>query len=407
MDTTCERQTTAATATHTGLRRRLRPLKVATFIQGLAFWVPVEKLFMSEIGFDAATVGVMAAVYAATTPLLEVPAGIVSDRWSRRAVLMGASLAVAASALVGGLSHGVATYLVAAVLLGAYFALYSGAMDSMVYDTVLEENGDGACFEKEIGRIRALESAAFVTSALLGGWLADLTSTRVMYFLTVPFALLSIVAYAGFREPRLHRTDEPVSLGTHVAATFSTVRRNPALRPIIALTVVVATSLSLLLEFGPFWLVALGTSAVLFGPHWAVLMSTLGFGGLLAGRVRLDDARTLAAVSVALAASTLVLTTSHQVLVVTLAQGVLALILVIAGIHANALLHHEIDSTVRASVVSGVSAVSWIVFLPVALAFGGLAQLLGIHAAAWILVVLAVLIAGTLARRRTPGTVAS
>ncbi len=404
MDTTCERQTTA---TPTGLRRRLRPLRMATFIQGLMFWVPVEKLFMSEIGFDAATIGVMAAVYAATTPILEIPAGILSDRWSRRAVLMGASLAFAASALVGGLSHGVATYLVAAVLLGAYFALYSGAMDSMVYDTVLEETGSGACYEKEIGRIRALESAALVTSALLGGWLADLTSTRLMYFLTVPFAVLSIVAYAGFREPRLHLADEPVSLGTHVAATFATVRRNPAIRPIISLTVLVATSLTLLLEFGPLWLVALGTSAVFFGPHWAVLMSTLGFGGLLAGRIRFEDPRHLLGVSVALVLSTLVLTTSHQVAVLTLAQGVLALILVTAGIHANALLHHEIDSTVRASVMSGVSAVSWIVFVPVALAFGGLAEVLGIHAAAWLLVTLAVLIAGTLARRRTPEVAAS
>ncbi len=403
MDTMCEETPGTTTATAQGLRRRLgrrlRPLGVATFIQGLGFWVPVEKLFMSEIGFDAAAVGVMAAVYAAATPILEVPAGIVSDRWSRRAVLMGASLAIAASALVGGLSHGVETYLIGAVLLGAYFALYSGAMDSMVYDTVLEETGDGARFEKEIGRIRAIESAAFVTSALLGGWLAELTSPRLMYFLTVPFAILSISAYAAFREPRLHQVGEPLSLRRHVAATVATVRSNPAITPIVTLTIVCSTSLTLLLEFGPLWLVALGTSAVFFGPHWAVLMSTLGFGGLLAGRVRLDAPRPLAAVSAALVSGTIVLTTSHHVVVLTLAQGVLALLVVIAGIHANALLHHEIDSSIRASVASGVSAVSWIVFLPVALVFGGLAQELGIHAAAWLLVGLACLIVGTLARR--------
>ena len=31
-------------------------------------WVPVEKLFMSEIGFDPAAVGLMAAAYAAVVP---------------------------------------------------------------------------------------------------------------------------------------------------------------------------------------------------------------------------------------------------------------------------------------------------------------------------------------------------
>lgn len=39
-------------------------------------WYPVEKLFMSEIGFDAAAVGVMAAAYAAVVPLFEVPSGV-------------------------------------------------------------------------------------------------------------------------------------------------------------------------------------------------------------------------------------------------------------------------------------------------------------------------------------------
>ncbi len=43
------------------LRRRLRPLHAAVFLQGFLLWVPVEKLFMTELGFDAAAVGVTAA----------------------------------------------------------------------------------------------------------------------------------------------------------------------------------------------------------------------------------------------------------------------------------------------------------------------------------------------------------
>ena len=39
------------------LARRLAPLLVAMAMQGLILWVPVEKLFMSEIGFTPASVG--------------------------------------------------------------------------------------------------------------------------------------------------------------------------------------------------------------------------------------------------------------------------------------------------------------------------------------------------------------
>jgi hypothetical protein len=35
--------------------------------------VPIEKLFMNEIGFDPAAVGAMGADYAAVVPLVEIP----------------------------------------------------------------------------------------------------------------------------------------------------------------------------------------------------------------------------------------------------------------------------------------------------------------------------------------------
>jgi MFS family permease len=78
--------------------------------------VPVEKLFMSEIGFDPASVGLMAAGYAAVVPIIEIPSGILADRWSRRGVLVISSAALGLSALIGGLSHNVATYIGSALI---------------------------------------------------------------------------------------------------------------------------------------------------------------------------------------------------------------------------------------------------------------------------------------------------
>ena len=76
-------------------------------MQGLILWVPVEKLFMSEIGFTPASVGVMAAAYAAVVPLLEVPSGILADRWSRNRLMVLACVALLASSAIGGLSQNV------------------------------------------------------------------------------------------------------------------------------------------------------------------------------------------------------------------------------------------------------------------------------------------------------------
>jgi predicted MFS family arabinose efflux permease len=374
------------TKLRTSLQRRLWPLYVAAFLQGMLLWLPIEKLFMNEIGFDAASIGVMAAVYAAVVPVAEVPSGILADRWSRRAVLVVSSVALTLVSLIGGLSQNVPMYMLGAVVLGVYFAMYSGTMESIVYDTVLDELGTGDDFEKHLGRINTVNSVGLVLSSLAGGWLAGLTGTRVTYYATVPIVAMSVLALLRFREPRLHKSGEATSLRGHIAATYRTIAQQRRLVPIITLAALTAALLQAIFEFGPLWLVALGAAAIAYGPYMAGLLSALGLGGLLAGRFRLDQPAPLAVAVGLMGASSLVLTVSHHIVIVTVAQIVLALLLVVASIHATRLLHDAIPSTVRAAVASGVGALSWLAVLPFALAFGWVSKQLGVHVAGWMIV---------------------
>ncbi len=158
-------------------------------------------------------------------PLLEVPSGVLADRWSRSRIMVLACVALLVSSTIGGLSQSVATYVVAAVTLGGYFALSSGTVDSIVDDTVLEETGSSELYETWIGRVRRVESGAFVVSALAGGVLAEATSARTTNFVTLPFAAAAIVGFLRFEERRLHRAAGPSSLRSHLALTLRTIVR--------------------------------------------------------------------------------------------------------------------------------------------------------------------------------------
>lgn len=389
------------------LFQRLLPLQVGAALQSFMLWVPVEKLFQTEIGFDAASIGIMAATYAAVVPLLEVPSGILADRWSRTRVLAIASIAAAASAALGGVSTNVPTYIAAAMLLGVFFAMYSGTVDSVVYDTVIEETGSSDLYETWIGRVRIVESAAFAGSALLGGVLAGLTSARLTYLLTVPATLLSVVAFLRFREPRLHREAEPVALREHVRTTFSAMARIPGVRRTLVLAALTGLLSQAVFEFGPLWLVGLDAPAASYGPYWAVLVATLGVGGYLAGKLDLDRRAWISALAVLLGAAPVLLIMDSSLLFVVVAQTVLALVLTVVGIHAGRLLHDQVPSSIRAGVSSGASTFSWVLFLPFSLVFGWVARELGIRRAGWALVVVVVLLAALLAwsvraRRATP-----
>lgn len=379
-------------ATPRTLARRLAPLMVAMGLQGMILWVPVEKLFMTEIGFTPASVGVMAAVYAAVTPLLEVPSGVLADRWSRARIMVLACVALLVSSVVGGLSHGVGTYVVAAAVLGAYFALSSGTVDSIVYDTVLEETGSSELYETWIGRVRMAESGAFVVSALAGGLLAELTSARVTYFATLPFVAVAIVAFLRFDEPRLHRAAEATSLRSHLALTVRTITRQRDVLRVLLLSALVAMLLSALFEFGPLWLVALAAPAVLYGPYWAALMSTSGVGGYLAARLDLKRTAVVATLAVLAPVATAALALTRSLAAVVAAQVVLALLLAVVAIHAGKLLHDAVPSTIRAGVSSGAGTASWVLFLPLSLALGWLGKEQGVPATGWLMTGAAVLV---------------
>jgi predicted MFS family arabinose efflux permease len=394
-----------ATRSPRSLNRRLWPLHVGVALQGFMLWVAVEKLFMTEIGFTPASIGVMAAAYAAVVPLLEIPSGVLADRWSRNGLMVLASLALAASSLLGGLSTGVVTYVLAAMILGVYFALSSGTVDSIVYDTVLEETGSSATYEHWIGRVRMVESASLVVSALLGGLLAGWTSTRFTYFATVPFALLAAAAFLFFREPRLHRAGEPTPLRQHVATMFRVMTRNPGVRRVLLLAAVAGLLSQAVFEFGPLWLVAAGSPAAAYGPYWAALVASLGVGGYLTAKLHLDRRRNMVGLAVAMAVAPVALAFDTGTAVVVVVQTVLAVLVAIVGIHAGLLLHDAVASEVRAGVSSGVGTLSWVLFVPFSVGLGWLVRAAGVGWAGWVFTGVAVLLAGLLvwsARRPAP-----
>ncbi len=396
----------ASAMTHRRLQRRLVPLQVAVGLQGFILWVPIEKLFMTQIGFTARSVAVMAAAYAAVVPLLEMPSGILADRWSRNRILVCAAAALIASTLLGGLSTNVATYIAAAMILGVFFALNSGTVDSVVYDVLLEETGTSDGYETWIGRIHIVESGAFVASALVGGVLAGWTSLRLTYFVTLPFVVVAIVAFLRFDEPRLHQASERVALRSHVALTYRTLVRDPGIRQVVLLGALVGLLSQAVFEFGPLWLVALTAPAALFGPYWAAIVATLGIGGYLSGKLDLDHRAVVSVLAIASPAAAIVMTATRSLAAVIVAQVLLALLLAIIGIRAGKLLHDGVPSNLRAGVSSGVGTFSWLLFLPFSLVFGWFARAHGVPAAGWFLVGAAALIALLLAMslRRAPTT---
>jgi len=377
------------------LTRRLLPLFIAAFSQGLVLWAPVEKVFLKSLGFDQAALGLMAACYASLIPLLDLTSGLLADRWSRKGVLILASVASMLNALLGGLSHDVPTYLVSTLFFGVEVALVSGTYESIVYDTLLEQTGHSHAFEKRLGQVKLLNSLALIISSLTGGLVATLLSPRLAYFATIPLVAISLGALLTFQEPHLHHSERRISLKSHLLAISQTLFRPGKTLHII--TVLLATSLllSVIFEFGPLWQLALAAPVGLYGLANAAVLSAGGVGSWLSARLTLAKPVAIVGVAGLLVVSSLALVIVKNAVVVIFAQGVLVAGGIGVSMVFTRLLHDSISSRVRAGAASGVGALSSIAFVLFALIFGVVSQHVGIFHAGW-MVVGVTLLAGVL-----------
>ncbi len=370
------------------LSRRLRPLYIAAFLQSFVLWYAVEKLFMTSIGFSSAGIGVMVAVYSAAMLLVDIPSGILADRWSRKGVLMFASFILILSAITGGLSHSVGMYLLSAVLWGMFYACYSGMYESIVYDTLLEENQPEALYGKVYGRIQIADSLGLIVSSLIGGFLGSQLTLRAPYFVSVVPALAAIVSLCLFREPKLHRKSKNAQVFTQLRETFRAITRNTRAVPVVVSLVLKSTVLFLFFEFDQLWLIALHTPTAYYGPINAILLASIGLGGWAAQHVRLDRRKHASLLLLALFASAFTLTVSHNIPIVVTAQTVAATSLVVLAIRLMNQLHGMLPSRLRASAVSATSTLGRMLVIPIALLFGYVSEHASVFSATYILLIL-------------------
>jgi predicted MFS family arabinose efflux permease len=366
------------------ISRRLLPLYGAVFCQGVVFWYAIEKLFMTNIGFNEAGIGAMVAAYSAVMLAIEAPAGILADRWSRKGVLILASVALGLSALLGGISTSPALFVISTMFWGVYTAFSSGTYDSIIYDVLQEEEGSSKHYEQFYGRHKIVEGFAFVVGALGGGVMAQLLGMRANFFYSLIPILLSIVLLWRFRDPTIHKAEPAASLKDHIGETLHAVLRQRTLLTILVSLVSLTVVLTSLYEFSQLWLIALALPIIFYGPASALLFASWSIGGMIAGLLR--SRRTLLFCCAAMLLSALYLSISHVAFLIVIAQTVLAIGIVGVTVILTHQLHDQLPSRIRAGASSTVSSISSIVIIPTALTFGVLAHAQSIFAANILLV---------------------
>ncbi|MGQ3478183.1 MFS transporter [Paenibacillus sp. TY11] len=150
-------------------------LNIFLAFMGIGLVVPVLSKFISELGMNGSSMGLMVAAFTLTQLLLSPLSGKLSDRYGRKKLIVSGMFIFMLSELVFGLASSIPTLFIARIMGGAGAALLTPSIMAYVADvTSFEERGKG------MGMINAAINTGFIIGPGIGGLLAT-------YGIRIPF----------------------------------------------------------------------------------------------------------------------------------------------------------------------------------------------------------------------------
>ncbi|HWR12430.1 MAG TPA: MFS transporter [Rectinemataceae bacterium] len=122
-------------------RRSVAALYVFSFFKSLQFFGAVAvPFYIHRLEMGYARMFTLEMVFSAAMMILEVPTGVVADRWGRKISLCLGSLFLAAGFLMFGIFHSFGILLVAELICALGMTLVSGADRALLYEVLKRDN---------------------------------------------------------------------------------------------------------------------------------------------------------------------------------------------------------------------------------------------------------------------------
>ena len=156
-----------------------------------SLWWPFQALYILELGATKQSLGMILTLQSVTELVIQIPGGILTDRWGRRKVIVLSTLLRLGSNLIF-LSAFHWTHVAPALILGAAAIISVPASSALLAESISSEN-----VSTGFAAIRTVAEFPMIITSLLGGILIDrigiITGVRAILLVYSLVTLLSVV----------------------------------------------------------------------------------------------------------------------------------------------------------------------------------------------------------------------
>ncbi len=349
--------------------RGLNILRFGWFCHNLMFIIPVIVLVYTQKGITVGDFFLIQGIFRIAAFLFEIPSGYLSDRFSRKNVLIIGTIFSFLGFAELAMANGFFTIMLGESLFGIASALYSGTLEAYTYD-LMKRNNSQKQFLKEFGSITTFGSTASFIASILGGIMFMYIGGDNLLWLEAAFMAIGIFAFIFL--PQLNEIKRINKHGTAirdaVGITYNTLK-NSKLRNLIffpalfsAFTIVMLWILQPIMEtthipvelFG--FYIGLNQFARILFSKYAYKICDI-FGTINTSIITILD------IAIGIVIGMLMMHTNNMTMIYILCaiMAITPAMQTTNKLQYNSLVHHSIRSTERGTVLSTSAMVSTIV----------------------------------------------
>lgn len=230
------------------LRRNILYINLYYFFRSFIFAYVIERLFWRSRGITIAQTVYIEIIYAVTLILMEVPTGILADRFKRKHVIVVSTIINFISAVWMIFAYGFLSFAGIIFLSGIHGALTSGSVTALLYDSLKELN-ETKLFEKKYALVKGIRYGSGLIAALVGSFVAARYDLVIPYQLSAVSCFMMMVFALKLKEPKVKSEEESMSYKETLIDAKKVVFSNKVIQFSFFIGVLMAGSVNYFEEF--------------------------------------------------------------------------------------------------------------------------------------------------------------
>lgn len=261
------------------LRSNIINIQLYYFFRSFIFAYVVERLFWRSRGISIAETVYIEIIYAAIIIVMEIPTGMLADRWTRKHIILAGSLLTFIGSVWMLNAYGFVEFALIIVLAGISGALTSGSNSALLYDS-LKELGEEKNFEKYLARIKALRYGSGLIAALIGSFVASRFGLLIPYQMSVFSCLMMVILNILLVEPKKGEKENSLSMKEIFTDAKHVLLKNDFLKYVMITGAAIGGIVIYVDEFWQNYMDAISVPVVFFG----LISGIMSFAVLIASR---------------------------------------------------------------------------------------------------------------------------